>query len=240
MDCTFQVSRYISIMAFLLQFAFDSDTAWRISLNRKQRSPLRISINMFRLISGIIRRPHEKGTSSLLSAGIAIFPEGEVDMDIQVLCNAFHQGEVIPVQYTCDGNNVSPSLRWGSIPKDAQSLALICEDPGAPSGVFVHWLIFNLSPIVADLPEALPTTGILEESGASQGRNDFNNIGYDGPCPPPGNFHRYFFRLYALDTKLPLQEGAKKDELARAMEGHILATGQLMGTYKRRASQADG
>jgi Raf kinase inhibitor-like YbhB/YbcL family protein len=161
-------------------------------------------------------------------------------MDIQVLSSAFHQGETIPVQYTCDGNNASPPLRWGSIPKDAESLALVCEDPDAPAGAFVHWLIFNLPPIVSDLSEALPASGTLVGSGASQGRNDFNNIGYDGPCPPPGNFHRYYFRLYALDTKLPLQEGATKQELARAMEGHILATGHLMGTYKRRASQVAG
>jgi Raf kinase inhibitor-like YbhB/YbcL family protein len=162
----------------------------------------------------------------------------KIDMDIQVLSAAFHQGETIPVQYTCDGNNVSPPLRWGSIPKDAQSLALVCEDPDAPAGVFVHWLIFNLPTIISDLPEGLPTSGPLVESGASQGRNDFNNIGYDGPCPPPGNFHRYYFRLYALDTMLRLPEGTTKHELARAMEGHILATGQLMGTYKRRESQA--
>ena len=161
-------------------------------------------------------------------------------MDIQLLSTAFHQGETIPVQYTCDGNDVSPPLRFGNIPKDTQSLALICEDPDAPSGVFVHWLIYNLPPTVSDLPEALSITGPLEGSGASEGRNDFNNIDYDGPCPPPGNFHRYFFRIYALDTKLPLQEGATKHELVRAMVGHILATGHLMGTYKRRASQAAG
>lgn len=161
-------------------------------------------------------------------------------MDIQVLSTAFHEGETIPVQYTSDGNNVSPPLRWGRIPKDSQSLALICEDPDAPSGVhdFVHWLIFNLPPIVSDLPEALPTTETLVENGASQGRNDFNHIGYGGPCPPPGNPHRYFFRLYALDTKLQLEAGATKQELARAMEGHILAEGHLMGTYTCRASQA--
>jgi Raf kinase inhibitor-like YbhB/YbcL family protein len=164
----------------------------------------------------------------------------KIDMDIQVLSTAFHHGETIPVQYTCDGNNVSPPLRWGSIPKDSQSLALVCDDPDAPAGVFVHWVIFNLPPTVADLPEALPTAETLGESGATQGRNDFDNIGYDGPCPPPGNFHRYFFRLYALNTRLRLQEGATRDELAHAMEGHILATGQLMGTYKRRASQAAG
>jgi len=161
-------------------------------------------------------------------------------MDIQILSAAFREGEVIPVQYTCDGDNVSPPLRWGRLPKNSQSLALICEDPDAPSGVFVHWLVFNLPPIVSDLPEALPATETLVETGAIQGRNDFNYIGYDGPCPPPGNPHRYFFRLYALDTKLELQAGATKHEFARAVEGRILAAGHLMGTYKRGASLVAG
>jgi Raf kinase inhibitor-like YbhB/YbcL family protein len=161
-------------------------------------------------------------------------------MDIQVTSAAFHEGEVIPAQYTCDGDNVSPPLRWGRLPKDSQSLALICEDPDAPSGTFVHWLIFNLPPIVSDLPEAMPTYQDLEETGAIQGRNDFNNIGYDGPCPPPGNAHRYYFRLYALDMKLQLQAGAKKREFMQALEGHILGEGHLMGTYQRGASRVVG
>lgn len=161
-------------------------------------------------------------------------------MDIQVFSNAFHEGEAIPVQYTCDGDDVSPPLRWGRLPKDSQSLALICEDPDAPSGVFVHWIIFNLPPIVSDLPEALPPTETLVESGAIQGRNDFNDIGYGGPCPPPGNPHRYFFRLYALDTKLQLKAGATKHEFAHAVEGHILTAGHLLGNYERKASQVVG
>jgi Raf kinase inhibitor-like YbhB/YbcL family protein len=161
-------------------------------------------------------------------------------MDIEVLSTAFREGEAIPVQYTCDGANVSPPLRWGGIPKNSQSLALVCEDPDAPSGVFVHWVIFNMPPIVSDLPEATPTTEELVESGAIQGRNDFENIGYDGPCPPPGKPHRYFFRLYALDTRLQLRAGATKQEFESAAEGHILAKGYLMGTYKRGASRAAG
>jgi Raf kinase inhibitor-like YbhB/YbcL family protein len=164
----------------------------------------------------------------------------KIVMDIEILSTAFREGESIPVQYTCDDANVSPPLRWGGIPKNSQSLALICEDPDAPSGVFVHWVIFNLPPIVADLPEATPTTEDLVESGAIQGRNDFNKLGYGGPCPPPGKPHRYFFRLYALDTKLDLQAGATKREFERAAEGHILAEGRLMGTYKRGASRAAG
>ena len=161
-------------------------------------------------------------------------------MDIEVVSTAFREGEALPTQYTCDGANNSPPLRWGGIPKNSQSLALVCEDPDAPSGVFIHWVIFNLPPIVADLPEAMPTTEELVESGAIQGRNDFDNIGYDGPCPPPGKPHRYFFRLYALDTKLRLQPGATRQEFERAAKGHILAEGSLMGTYKRAAGRAAG
>jgi Raf kinase inhibitor-like YbhB/YbcL family protein len=162
----------------------------------------------------------------------------EIVMEIEVVSTAFQEGGAIPVQYTCDDANISPPLRWGGIPKNSRSLALICEDPDAPSGVFVHWVIFNLPPIVADLSEAVPTTEELVESGAVQGRNDFKNIGYDGPCPPPGKPHRYFFRLYALDVKLDLEPGASRQEFERAAKGHILAEGRLMGTYKRGASQA--
>ena len=161
-------------------------------------------------------------------------------MVIEVLSAAFKEAEVIPVQYTCDDANVSPPLRWGRIPKDSQSLAIICEDPDAPSGVFVHWVIFNLPPIVSDLPEAAPKTETLVESGAIQGRNDFDNIGYDGPCPPPGKPHRYFFHLYALDTKLQLEAGATKQDFERASNGHVIATGHIMGTYKRGASRSAG
>lgn len=168
------------------------------------------------------------------------FKEERNVMDIQVYSTAFLKGEPIPIQYTCDGSDVSPPLRWGGIPKGSQSLALICEDPDAPSGVFTHWIIFNMPPIVSDLPEALPNTETLEETGAIQGRNDFKRIGYGGPCPPAGKPHRYFFRLYALDTTLQLRAGASMPELARAMEGHILASGHLMGTYQRGAGRAAG
>jgi len=164
----------------------------------------------------------------------------EIVMDIELLSAAFNEGEAIPIQYTCDGANVSPPLRWGGIPKNSQSLAIICEDPDAPSGVFIHWVIYNLPPIVSDMPEATPTTKELAESGAIQGRNDFDNIGYDGPCPPPGNPHRYFFNLYALDTKLQLRARATKQEFERAAKGHIIAKGRLMGTYERGAGRAAG
>jgi Raf kinase inhibitor-like YbhB/YbcL family protein len=159
--------------------------------------------------------------------------EKEEDMEIQVFSTAFQEGGAIPVQYTCEGGDLSPPLMWGRIPQETQSLALICEDPDAPSGRFVHWIIFNLPPPLTDLPEAVPTTATLEEGGV-QGRNDFKRLGYSGPCPPPKQEHRYFFRLSALDAKLQLEAGATKFEFDRAIEGHILASGHLMGTYQRK------
>ena len=153
-------------------------------------------------------------------------------MEIQVLSAAFREGEAIPIKYTCDGEDLSPPLKWSSLPPQTQSLALICEDPDASSGVFVHWIIFNLPSQISSLPEAVPAMGTLEEGG-TQGHNDFQRLGYSGPCPPPNGPHRYFFRLYALDTKLQLRVGITKPEFARAIEGHVLATGQLMGTYQR-------
>jgi Raf kinase inhibitor-like YbhB/YbcL family protein len=158
-------------------------------------------------------------------------------MNIQITSNAFQEGKTIPIKYTCDGNDRSPALSWSNTPEDAETLALICEDPDAPSGTFVHWIIYNISPAVTGLPEGLPTAELLPD-GAIQGQNDFKRIGYGGPCPPPGdNAHHYFFRLYALDTTIELPAGAGREEFARAIEGHILAGGFLMGTYQRKQAQ---
>jgi Raf kinase inhibitor-like YbhB/YbcL family protein len=158
-------------------------------------------------------------------------------MNIQITSNAFQEGESIPIKYTCDGQDRSPALIWSDIPEDSQTLALICEDPDAPSGTFVHWIIYNISPTVTGLPEGIPTADLLPD-GAIQGQNDFKRIGYGGPCPPPGDrAHRYFFRLYALDTAIELPAGAGREEFAGALEGHILAGGHLMGTYQRKQAQ---
>jgi len=155
-------------------------------------------------------------------------------MKLEISSTAFVEGQAIPIQYTCDGENISPSLRWGSIPKQTQSLALVCEDPDAPSGTFVHWIIFNLPPLVSDLPEALPAEASLVENQARQGRNDFGRFGYSGPCPPPGEQHHYIFRLYALDIELPPEAGATKDEFRRALADHVLAEGHLTCIYQRK------
>lgn len=156
-----------------------------------------------------------------------------VTMTLPLTSTAFTEGGPIPAQYTCDGTDISPPLKWSNVPPGTRSLALICDDPDAPAGTWVHWVLYGLPPTVTELSEGVPTTEATV-NGAKQGLNDFRRIGYGGPCPPPGGPHRYFFKLYALDTALNLKARATKPELRRVMEGHILAEGQLMGTYKRK------
>lgn len=150
---------------------------------------------------------------------------------IQITSTAFEDGGIIPKKYTCDDVNISPPLSWTGIPAGTKSLALICDDPDAPAGVWVHWVIFNLPPDSTELKENVPPQKVLS-NGAKQGKNDFGNMGYGGPCPPNG-IHRYYFKIYALDTVLTQDGGISKAELLKAMDGHILAQGQLMGKYKR-------
>ena len=157
---------------------------------------------------------------------------GAKKMEIKLTSPAFKEGEIIPKKYTCDGDDISPPLAWEAVPNGAKSLALIADDPDAPKGTWVHWVIFNLPATAKELPEHLSISEML--NGAKQGMNDFGKIGYGGPCPPAGNPHRYFFKLYALDSALHLKPNAKKEDLVNAMEGHILGQGQLMGKYARK------
>ena len=149
-----------------------------------------------------------------------------------ITSSAFRPGQPIPSKYTCEGEDVSPPLQWSDLPAGAKSLSLICDDPDAPFGTWVHWVVYELPLTTGELTEKVSTSQILPD-GAKQGRNDFKRVGYGGPCPPPGKPHRYYFKLYALDTDLGLKPGATKQDLLRAMEGHILAEAQLMGTYQR-------
>lgn len=150
---------------------------------------------------------------------------------MQLISPVFHSQGSIPPQYTCDGQDLSPPLRWDDVPTATQSLALICDDPDAPGRTFVHWVVFNLPADCRSLPEGVPNTPTLSEGG-SQGINDFGKLGYGGPCPPRGS-HRYFFKLYALDRVLNLQPGATKSQVTAAMQDHILAEAELMGYYER-------
>lgn len=153
-------------------------------------------------------------------------------MPIEVRSSAFEEGGAIPARYTCDGLDISPPLSWGSVPDGAQSLALIADDPDAPRGTFVHWVIFNLPTDMGHLMEDIPNRPTLP-SGAMQGVNGAGGIGYMGPCPPSGT-HRYYFKVYALDTRLDLGGRATKEDIMGAIEGDVLAEGQLMGVYQRQ------
>lgn len=149
-------------------------------------------------------------------------------MSFQISSTAFTDGEMIPIQFACDGSDVSPQLRWNGVPSATQSLALIMDDPDAPVGTWVHWVLYNLPANTRELSEGVEKQEHLA-SGALQGRNDFRKAGYGGPCPPPGKPPRYYFKPYALDAKLDLKAGATKADLERAMKGHILAETELMG-----------
>lgn len=153
---------------------------------------------------------------------------------IQILSTAFKNGRNISSRYTCDGKDISPHISWGELPSGAASIALIMDDPDAPAGVFVHWVVYNIPADKRELPEAFLKKDKMDD-GTCQGVSDFGRagIGYWGPCPPPGNFHHYYFKLYVLDTMLDLAPQASKKQLEEAMNGHILAKGEIMGMYGR-------
>ena len=156
-------------------------------------------------------------------------------MALILTSGAFAAGGAIPAKYTCDGSDVSPALVWSAAPAGTVAFALIADDPDAPAGTWVHWVLFNLPGNLTALPEDVAKTDQLAAlGGALQGRNDFRRIGYGGPCPPAGRPHRYFFKLYALDAALPLKAGATKQDVERAMRGHVLGEASLMGSYARR------
>ena len=153
-------------------------------------------------------------------------------MAFSITSTAFPNGGNIPRKFTCDGADASPELSWTAPPSGTQSFALIADDPDAPVGNWTHWVLYDLPAGTASLPEDVPKSEELP-NGARQGRNDFRRIGYGGPCPPPGKPHRYFFRLYALNSKLNLKPGATKADVEKAIEGHVLAKAELMGKYGR-------
>ncbi len=169
-----------------------------------------------------------------LAAAIAI--EGEQSMSMTITSPAFaHQGEM-PARFTCDGKDTSPALTWSGVPQDAQSLVLIVDDPDAPDPAkpkmtWVHWLLYNIPPTIAELDESISTDAL--PAGTLEGKNDWKRTGYGGPCPPIGR-HRYFYKLYALDIVLPDLGKPDKKQLEEAMQGHIIGKAELIGTYQRQ------
>lgn len=152
---------------------------------------------------------------------------------IRLTSPVFDVGQEIPERNTCDADDLSPPLAWSGVPPATRTLALICDDPDAPSGDWVHWVLYGLPPTEVELPEGVDTTAVVF-AATRQGTNDFGRSGYGGPCPPPGKPHRYYFRLYALDAMPDLGPGATKRQLLDAIEGHVLARGELMGQYRRK------
>lgn len=154
-------------------------------------------------------------------------------MPLHLTSPAFDNGDAIPAKYTCEGRDISPPLQWTGVPNGTRSLSLVCDDPDAPTGTWVHWVLYDVPPKFSELAEGVPTSEVTPE-GMKQGRNDFDRTGYGGPCPPPGKAHRYYFRVYALDIAPGLPAGATRDDLMRAIEGHVLEEAELMGRYERR------
>lgn len=152
-------------------------------------------------------------------------------MSFQIESDVFEAGGPIPGKFSCDGQDVSPPLSWNGLPQGTESLALVMEDPDAPAGNWVHWVIYNIPASLSGLPEGVPAERELA-NGSLSGLNSWGRNGYGGPCPPRGT-HRYFFRLYALDAPLELAGGATRERLSEAMQGHILGQAEIMGTYRR-------
>jgi Raf kinase inhibitor-like YbhB/YbcL family protein len=170
------------------------------------------------------------GILAILAAGVIVAKDPAATMELKTM--AFKAGGRIPAQYTCSGADISPALSWNQPPSRTLSFALIVDDPDAPAGTWVHWVVYNLPESARQLPERVPP-GEAIASGGRQGLNDFPQSGYGGPCPPSGKPHRYFFRLYALDTLLDLHAPVHRREVDAAMKGHILAQAELMATFGR-------
>jgi len=164
---------------------------------------------------------------------LVIFSSAESSLAFELQSPAFLPGAEIPVKYTCDGADLSPPLRWTTPPIKTKSFALVMDDPDAPAGTWVHWVLYGAPATLQEFLEAIPAHDRVPGI-ASQGVNDFRRVGYGGPCPPRGPAHRYFFKLYALDTDLKLPPRRTKADLLKAIEGHVLGQAELMGRYKRR------
>jgi len=167
----------------------------------------------------------------LLASG-CITKQEDIMENISISAEGFSDGTTITDVYTCKGKDISPSLSWKGIPAGTKSIALIMDDPDAPGGTFVHWVLYNVPAQTQKLPEGIPHDKILAD-GSMQGMTDFGRPGYGGPCPPPGKPHRYYFKVYALDSRIDLAPGASKKQLENEMRGHILAKGEIVGIYKR-------
>ncbi len=170
--------------------------------------------------------------SHKVSSAEASASEGGGTVSFAIQTNAFSAGGMIPKKFTCDGSDVSPELTWSGAPAGTQAFALIVDDPDAPMGTWTHWITWDIPASVTKFAEGTPKNETLAD-GTRQGKNDFKRVGYNGPCPPPGKPHRYFFKLYALGAKIDVKAGASRSELESAMKGKVLEQAEVMGKYGR-------
>ena len=158
---------------------------------------------------------------------ISLFAQGKNNM--KIFSNSFNNNENVPEKFTCNGKNISPHLKWENYPENTRSFALIMDDPDAPAGTWVHWIVYNIPSNINELKESVK----LNLINATEGKNSWGNNSYGGPCPPPGNTHRYFFKIYALNIKTNFPEGLTKSELLQRIKSHIISEAHLIGLYKR-------
>lgn len=170
--------------------------------------------------------------NGIIALSLLFFSADAVALEIK--SDAFQNGGYMPSQYTCDSDNISPSLSWNDVPSGTKSFVLICDDPDAPFKRWTHWVVFNIPKDKTSLSENIPQRGILDDA-TIQGINDFGKAGYGGPCPPAGKGHRYSFKLYALDSILDLDENSTKEAVLEASNGHVIAEAQTFGIYQRQA-----
>jgi Raf kinase inhibitor-like YbhB/YbcL family protein len=191
-----------------------------------------------RSIRSLREKPRLVGTFFFVTASMLLAAMGGSAMaqgqgsGFQITSPDIQEGKPIPKKFTCESVDVSPTLNWSGAPEGTESYALIMEDPDAPIGTFVHWVLYNIPGDASGLPEGVPQEQMLKD-GSVQGLSDFRRVGYNGPCPPPGKPHRYYFILRALDTGLDLPPRVMKREVEKAVEGHVLGEATLMGTFKR-------
>lgn len=175
---------------------------------------------------------------SMIGCSMYAADKNDMRATIDVSSSVFNNGDMIPSEYTGEGEDVSPPIAWSKVPKTAKSIAIICEDPDAPNKTWIHWVIYNIPVEYEELSKGIPKTAEPRTTKLRdtirQGKNDFKKIGYGGPLPPQGEQHRYFFKVYVLDVFLPLEPGATRDNLISAMKGHIVGYGEIMGLYKRK------
>ena len=197
---------------------------------------MRLRICCFLTVAFLISACRDSGvTPPVSNANLLVTngSQGNVSNNaMKLISPAFQDGEPIPKKYTCQGENISPPFSLVGVPASAKSLALICDDPDAPGKTWTHWVLFDLPASTREIPEGLPRQETIA-NGAKQGITDFKTAGYGGPCPPSGT-HRYFFKIYALDTDFELAGGASKEQLLKAIEGHVIVEGQLIGTYQKQ------